>query len=272
MYLKVKEANSFIDIKKINEPILVKSGCRDMSAVKKWNKKYLKEKLGNLNFNIESYKRIEDMEIMKTKKTDMKFNQFIDICDRSKYGPFYYLAEEDLEDIKFNIDEEVYFDIFGYIDSVFDNLESNKLFIGSNCKTGCHIHVSSDFILNQLVGNKIVYLFDYSEKYVSSRRFFSSSFNFSRENFFRMSHKGKKIYKVMLKPGDSLCIPPWWWHATIGIGFSCSITKVFKRKDTKYFYKNPYLVLMLVRQIVAIYVLEYLIWILEKILNIDINK
>ena len=37
MYLKVKEVNSFLDIKDLNEPILVKSGCSDMTAVKKWN-------------------------------------------------------------------------------------------------------------------------------------------------------------------------------------------------------------------------------------------
>lgn len=270
MYLKVKELNSFINIKTINEPIVVRHGCSDMSAVKKWNKKYLLEKLENHEFELECYKKKIDMEIMKAKKVPMKFKQFIDICDRNKFGPFYYLAEEDLEDIKFDIDEDIYFDVLGQVDSIFNNLESNKLFIGTNCKSGCHIHVSSDFILNQLVGNKIVYLFDYGENYVSSRRFFSRSFNFSKENFFRMSHKGKKIYKVLLRPGDSLCIPPWWWHAVEGIGFSCSITKVFKREDNKYFYKHPYLIAMLVRQIIALYVLEFFIWFLEKVLKFDI--
>lgn len=256
MYLKVKEEKSFINIKIINEPILVRSGCNDMSAVKKWNKKYLLDKLKNNEFEIEKYNKKIDMEIMKATKLNMKFKQFISICDRNKYGPFYYLAETDLEEIKHEIDEEIYLDILGHIDSVFDYLDSNKLFIGTDCKSGCHIHGSSDFILNQLVGNKIVYLFDYSLNYVSSRRFLSSSFNFSKENFFRMSHKGKKIYKVVLRPGDSLCIPPWWWHATEGIGFSCSITKVFSRIDNKYYYKHPYLFLMLVRQIIALYVLE----------------
>ena len=85
-----------------------------------------------------------------------------------------------------------------------------------------------------------------------------------------MSHKGKKIYKVLLRPGDSLCIPPWWWHAVEGSGFSCSITKVFKREDNKYFYKHPYLIAMLVRQIIALYVLEFFIWFLEKVLKFDI--
>ena len=56
MYLKVKEVDSFLDIEDINEPILIKSGCSDMEAVKKWSKEYLIKIIGDHKFNFEKAK------------------------------------------------------------------------------------------------------------------------------------------------------------------------------------------------------------------------
>ena len=72
----------------------------------------------------------------------------------------------------------------------------------------------------------------------------SNNSNFITDNFFKLNHKQFKIYKVTLQPGNSLLIPPWWFHAVKGHDLSCSITKVYYRSDTTYLLKYPRLNLL----------------------------
>ena len=245
MYLKVKEVNSFLDIKDLNEPILVKSGCSDMTAVKKWNLNYLLETIGDQEFKFEKYKKKKDMQIMKVVGCSMRlsFSEFVKKSYEGK-SPHFYFADKDLDEYKDKLPDSILEDISGKVDILFGEPEQNNIFLGVNCMTGCHIHILEDFILNQIVGDKIVYLFDYNENYVTPRNILTNSFNFCKENFFKMDHSGKKIYKVVVKPGDSLCIPPWWWHATKGVDFSCSITKIIYRKNNDFLKSSYYLTVL----------------------------
>ena len=61
-----------------------------------------------------------------------------------------------------------------------------------------------------------------------------------------MDHSKMKIYKVELEEGDSLMIPPWWWHAVEGIGLNCSITKTYERSDYSYVYDKPNLAFVMI--------------------------
>lgn len=260
MYLNVDEVEFFNDIKNFDKPVLIKSGCKDMHAINRWNKEYLINLIGDKNVEVEVYDKEGMDKIDVKKKKKIKLKNFFKKMDK-KEPPYYYLAEFSLES-----NEDFYYtlfdDIFSFLDSQSGGTRENLLFIGTNCRTGCHIHVHGDFILNQIVGEKIVYLIDYDKNYMTLRNFFSSGFNFSKENFFKMSHKDKEIYRVVLKPGDSLFIPPWWWHAVEGVDFSCSLTKVYERKDIGYLYKRPYLAfLFFISWILATYIsfLEFLI-------------
>jgi len=130
------------------------------------------------------------------------------------------------------------------------NLDSRKvnsllLYLGNNHASGLHLHVNSDFILNQLYGSKTVYIFDnYENSNIHKNSFFQiNKSNFAKEDFFKMDHSKMKIYKVTLQQGDSLLIPPWCWHATQGHGINTSITQTFDRKSISYLLKNPNLVL-----------------------------
>ena len=130
------------------------------------------------------------------------------------------------------------------------NLDSRKvnsllLYLGNNHASGLHLHVNSDFILNQLYGSKTVYIFDnYENSNIHKNSFFQADkSNFAKEDFFKMDHSKMKIYKVTLQQGDSLLIPPWCWHATQGHGINTSITQTFDRKSISYLLKNPNLVL-----------------------------
>jgi hypothetical protein len=124
-------------------------------------------------------------------------------------------------------------------------VEALMLYLGKDHASGLHLHVNSDFVLNQLFGSKTVYIFNnYDNPNIhKNSTFHMSKSNFAREDFFRLDHSKMKIYKVTLQPGDSLMIPPWSWHATQGHGINMSLTQIFSRSDLTYLLTNPNLIL-----------------------------
>lgn len=264
-YLKVKKVSFFSEIKNFNEPILIKNGCHDMKAIKKWNYNYLKNKFKDNVLPVEVYSKRKDMEQIVVKdKRDLKMDIFFDKLFNND-PPYLYFAELELENYRKILDKDLFLDVSSYMDVQLTDLNHNLLFIGNNSKSGCHIHVTGDYILNQVTGTKIVYIFDYNENYVQSRGLFNETSNFSKENFFKMDHSGKKIYKVILTPGDSLFIPPWWWHAVEGIGFSCSVTKVYTRNDYKYLNWKPFLILLFIKTLFEGYKEIFLTNLIDKV-------
>ena len=72
--------------------------------------------------------------------------------------------------------------------------------------------------------------------------FYHNRNNFIKDDFFRLLDIDKiQCYKIILEAGDSISIPPYWFHATEGIKFNCSITNIYNRKNNKYMYQYPYL-------------------------------
>ena len=67
------------------------------------------------------------------------------------------------------------------------SLRSLLLFFGNNGKSGCHLHMSHDYVLNQVLGKKIVYMFDYYDNDCKFKSIFSNRCNFLDENFFEMA-------------------------------------------------------------------------------------
>jgi len=127
----------------------------------------------------------------------------------------------------------------------YRKIDSFLLFLGNNHKTELHLHISDDYILNQLFGSKTIYIFEnYDNANVRKNSFLNlTKSNFAVNDFFEMDHSKMKIYKTTLHPGDSLIIPPWYWHATHGHGLNMSITQTFLRRDESYIWKNPNLLL-----------------------------
>lgn len=110
-------------------------------------------------------------------------------------------------------------------------------------------------------------MFDYNDNpTLKMNPFISFSNNFIKDNFFKLDHDKYKIYKVVLKPGNSLLIPPWWFHAVQGNEFSCSITKVYKRTNINYLKKDKYLHFLYYMKIKNI--LYFLIFLLVLLINI----
>lgn len=228
-----------LDYYDFNEPILIKGGCKHLRAYKKWNLDYLKEKFNNVELPIEKYEKKEHINQTKACPVPMKFNDYI--SNIKSEDPYYYCAELELEKYNTSISRDIYYDIEDETIYHRDN-HSNLIFFGHNKRSGCHLHVNYDFMLNQIMGKKEVYLFNFKDNpHLKMRSFFQKRNNFLNDDFFSLDWTKLNYQKICLDEGDSLCIPPFWFHATNGIDINCSITKVFERKFDEYFYTYPYL-------------------------------
>ena len=144
--------------------------------------------------------------------------------------------------------------------------DEEKMFFGKNSYSGCHLHLKDDYILNQIIGTKTIYLFDFYDNYNYLTFDFFYSYNFIKENIFTINHDNLKLYKVELNEGDSLTIPPWWWHCVEGTDLTLSITKTYFRTDFLYLFKYPKIPL----KIIYAYSLENFTFITSIILLIII--
>lgn len=231
-----------------DKPYLFKGGCSEMNIFKKKNKiEYIKKKLKNVKFNVELYKNRRNMGETKVKKT--RKASFLKIYDKiiEDKPPFYYLAEIDL--LEYNLSEDLMNNFRIKMDE-YKEEEGNLLFFGNNARSGCHYHSHEDYILNQVVGKKIVYMFDYYDNKVEMHGILSGRANFTKDNFFDMDLSNMKVYRVELEEGDSLFIPPWWYHAVEGVGVNLSITKVYARDDYIYLLDKPYMLLLVILSII----------------------
>lgn len=156
--------------------------------------------------------------------------------------PILYCAEVDL--FKQNI-SELLLETFRNPNTEPRKVEALMLYLGKNWGSDLHMHIRSDFILNQVFGSKTVYIFsNYDNANINKNSSFDMiKFNTPKEDFFSLDHSQMKIYKVTLQPGDSLLIPPWYWHATRGHDINMSITQIFIRNDITYLLTNPNIII-----------------------------
>jgi hypothetical protein len=156
--------------------------------------------------------------------------------------PILYCAEVDL--FKQNM-SELLLETFRNPNTEPKKVEALLLYLGKNWGSDLHMHIRSDFILNQVFGSKTVYIFsNYDNPNINKNSSFDvDKYNTPKEDFFSLDHSQMKIYKVTLQPGDSLLIPPWYWHATRGHGINMSITQIYIRNNVSYLLTNPNLII-----------------------------
>ena len=243
MYLDIKKVNHFHDVEynNFNQPVLVSGGCKDMMAVKTWDIDRLRDIIKDNLIQVEVYHDQKSMGDTDCQYKLIRFDDFLEHSINDKM-PYYYFAEYSIDKFK---KQKAYDMIKNDIKFSFDQMrecDNELLYMGLNTLSGCHLHVEDDFVLNQIIEKKTVYLFNYYDNpQLKMRSFMSSNNNFLKMNFNDIDHNKVKLYKVILNPGDSLIIPPWWFHAVKGHQYSCSITKIYKRTDLEYYYKYKYL-------------------------------
>lgn len=250
-YLNIKEYqwNKNIDANKVNkifdnlkEPIVIRN-YYNSNAVKEWTEQNIGDIFKNIEFPIEvytsntSYYNGNKINLDKS----MTVSKYMEYMKNRNTPPYYYLAEVDLfekinnTDMPLNILTDTYNE-----NEDRQHHVSESLYLGYNTTSGCHIHIEDDFVLNQIIGKKEIILFDYhsNDEYITRKNLFAESPNFIVEDFFELDHnKLQKLHKVILNPGDSLFIPPWWYHTVRCDDFSCSITKIYTRSNHQYIWE-----------------------------------
>ena len=255
-YLKIDEIeyknNKNINFYDFKKPLIIRGLCKDIPAVNKWNKENLSETFGENKVPVEFFNNEDEFKyslVDSIKEYSMK--EFI----QNISNEYLYMGEINLKEFnRSNLFKDV-------MNPIIDRKSSNSvLFLGNNAGSQTHIHIKDDYILNQIFGEKTLYLFDYNDNinngiipgnpFTPDRRFVVLSDEYWQQTFNlnNMDHSKLKLYKVVLKPGDSLFIPPWWWHNAISNGLSCSITKKYKRNDMSYIFKYPKIMLIFIAE------------------------
>lgn len=224
------------------QPVVIRNFYKPKASNLKFNE--FTQLFGNVRLPVETYSN-KDTATTEADVDQMSIPKLIKHWKSNK-SPSIYCAEVDLMDR--DILYENNYKILKTLQNpnlVSKKVQSLLLYLGNNHSSGLHLHVNSDFILNQLYGSKTVYIFNnYDNSNIHKNSYFlRDKSNFAKEDFFKMDHSKMKIFKTTLQPGDSLLIPPWSWHATQGHGINTSITQVFDRKDISYLLKNPNLIL-----------------------------
>jgi len=245
MYLKIQEINSIEQLPNyynFKKPYVIRGGCKSMKIFNIENKlDFFYNKLNKSSTSVELYEKESDMQIGEyyeyTKKPFVE--SFDHIVNNKK--PIHFIADYDLK-TSFDFDCQQLVHYFNLDMDKKRDINTVFLYFGNNSITATHIHLDYDYLLNQIHGKKIVYMFDYYDNpSLKMTGVFSNTNNFIKDNFFKLDHSKLKVYKVELYPGDTLSIPPWWFHAVKGEDLSLSITKTYIRKDHSYIYKRPYI-------------------------------
>ena len=223
-----------------DKPYVLKNN--KMAAVKKWNLDYLKHKLSNETVRTQYYKTIKDFQKTNNKKIYKKFSEYISDIENNKLC---YLAESELKNMENVLDKNDTIERFKFR----RQCGSKQLFLGINTYSNCHIHLNNDYVLNQIFGKKIVYMYDYYDNpSLKMNSIFHENFNFIKDNFWTLDLSKYKLYKVVLEPGDCLLIPPWWYHAIKSINMACSVTFIYERTDLNYMKMGDIIIRVLVQE------------------------
>ena len=222
------------EFQKFTRPVVIRGGCKEMPAFKKWNLKYMKEVFGNILVEADVFKSIEDMQTTNARGGKHSFKgEFLELSRKlfNKVPPFYYPSnwylDTDFEPHGKIIQDRVH-PSDDYRNVKHDFKSSISFFMGNDTYTGSHVHIFSDFLVNVLVGKKIFYMWSFTDNPdVNSEDFHSVHYN--TKNFWKRDHSKMKIYKVELNAGDSMLLPPWWYHAVYSPGFCIGIAKVYIR-------------------------------------------
>lgn len=226
-----------------DKPYFIKGCGKEMYALDKWvDDTYLRANFNNVEFDVETYKTKKDFETSISGIKTQKFNDYF----REMYNKDIYIPDCDLMEYRGQIENCIFEDLINPNDFRLglQNRDGQKgvpdgqnLYIGVDTKTGMHCHIEDDFMLNQIIGKKRVYIMADFDM-LTMKSLFNKYNNFSKENFFDMSWNDIDVYYCDLEPGDSFCFPPWCWHAIESDGYTLGVTKVWERNDQHLLYKD----------------------------------
>jgi len=211
---KLSEDEFWSDFVCKHRPLIIKRGIEHWPASQKWSKQgYLESITNSSNKEIE-FRRAFNSNPTPPYRTKMGLNDAIKeiqtLPDDETFGiPAMEMPlkwRDDIGDYPFFKSRENRKCLF---------YQLNRLFLFKNTSTDWHTHPADETITSQILGSKRVSMFRCTEKdyhlyapYIEANIHHMS---LDEEYFPEKSNLIK--FEGVLKQGDSLYIPPFWWHA-----------------------------------------------------------
>jgi hypothetical protein len=283
-YLSFKEIDCYKNknitiTQDFQQPIIYRGFCKSTKALQNWNIDNIPQIFGDKKVAIEKYMMFEQLinhgvsyHVLESMqwfidyiKINIKIQNNNNLFENNNFNtPKYYMGEISLKKFKNK-------NIYDYIknDKLKRPINDTVIFSGGKYSgSATHLHLREDYIINQVIGTKIMYFINPNHKSnINNALYLSSPYSTNPKflNFYKypnkdiqkymsikeindsnfcniehLDHSKHSIYKVVLHPGDSLTIPPWWLHNAITYDdFTFSFTHKIIREDKNYWYNIP---------------------------------
>jgi len=231
-----------------NIPYVIKGGCKDVDAVKRWSSDYLIKHSQNSNINYYNNTEFYDTGVEDRTKYKMKLKDFI--LEKSNYK---YISEFQAYDLPKKLFDDTFdeHETYYHIIAMFLSMGYNKT--GSRF----HLHVTNDFTVCLIFGEKEMVFFDPVEAHVPIDNILLVATNKSyvtalHKSLFETKHY-PNLYKTTLVKGDLLYVPPWWYHNAINKEFTAATTSIYYRTDLSYVFYSYKFALPAIRDFFLVY-------------------
>lgn len=198
-----------------NKPVIITGFVEKWPAYNKWTIDYLANKIGDRLVPIVT---IVDGDYCNTTKSEMKLSEYIAYLqsgqeERRKL----YLAELPVKKYFSDLSDEMI--LPGYFNKK-EGSPTSAIYVGKDNFSQLHFHEYGSAVNCMLYGEKSFRLYPPSEtRYLYKYPWYSKLKNMSRTTAlvpdpdeFPEFHKAK-AYDIVLKAGEMLFIPIYWWHA-----------------------------------------------------------
>ncbi len=206
-----------------NRPLLIKGAVKDWPATKKWTTNFFYQNFGDNMVGMSTNMNFNSVERRKATWRRMTMQQALALRDSPTDEPVSipHMPLDKLwyswngEEVRLGM-ESMLADVkpFPFLRNPKKGLSSPfyRLFIYKNAGTGWHEHPVDEYLLSQIKGGKVVGLIPsrnnphYNKLYEE----FESDEYLNDPQYF--APYADKVFKVTVEEGDSLYIPPYWFH------------------------------------------------------------
>ena len=205
-----------------SRPCVIKGAVRHWAAIEKWrNKDYLKTRAGHHDVYFYPYEYHISAKRMEAGRTTMSFAEAIDrlhseetkVAIVATAAPSELLS--DLGRVSFLSKAEPAF-----------SYPPARYFFYRNAGTTWHYHPFDETLMCQIVGAKKIGLLKTDTPFNKAVRdiFFREDYYNDASAFEALNNVDLPWFSASLEEGDSLYIPPLWWHGIIPVGESFGAT------------------------------------------------
>jgi cupin-like protein len=207
-----------------HKPILIKKAVQDWPALDKWCRpEYLEALCGDEQAGMA--RMFNPFFVLPTMFHAGKIGDHIEEMHKSSDDQTYSIPAFDIPQ-KWAKDLGTYSFLGEEVDKKPRAFQTRRLFVYKNASTEWHYHITDETLTTQLVGVKRFSIFHLTNENwdVFSELIKHNCHHLScRQEYFAQQAPLVK-YEGVLRPGDALYLPPFWWHGIDPIDAKFGIT------------------------------------------------